>query len=122
MGTDLPKRTGGKAPTFMVYARRDPIGANLDCIQVVKGWLDADGETYERVYDAAWSGDHNPAKDGKLPPQVLWVILVLVSVALESATPMKSGPLTWSYTSSVAATTTCCGRCPPKAIDVWGCT
>ena len=52
----------------MVYALRDPIGANLDRIQIVKGWLDSDGNTHEKVYDAAWSGDRKPGVDGKLPP------------------------------------------------------
>ncbi len=56
-----------KAPSFMVYALRDPIGANLDRIQIVKGWLDADGATHEKVYDVAWSGDRKPGKNGKLP-------------------------------------------------------
>jgi hypothetical protein len=51
----------------MVYALRDPIGANLDRIQIVKGWLDADGKTHEKVYDVSWSGDRKPGKDGKLP-------------------------------------------------------
>lgn len=56
-----------KAPSFMVYALRDPIGANLDRMQMVKGWLDADGETQERVYDIAWSDNREPDADGKLP-------------------------------------------------------
>jgi len=55
------------APSFMVYALRDPIGANLDRIQMVKGWLDADGETQERVYDIAWSDNREPDANGKLP-------------------------------------------------------
>jgi len=55
------------APSFMVYALRDPIGANLDRIQIVKGWQDADGKTQEKVYDVAWSGDRAPGSDGKLP-------------------------------------------------------
>ncbi len=70
MGADLramPK--GAKAPNFMVYALRDPIGANLDRIQIVKGWLDAKGKTHEKVYDVAWSGDRAPGAGGKLPPQ-----------------------------------------------------
>jgi hypothetical protein len=65
MGGDL--RGSGDAPTFMVYALRDPIGANLDRIQIVKGWLDADGETHEKVYDVAWSGNREPNADGTLP-------------------------------------------------------
>jgi hypothetical protein len=68
MGADLPAHKGGKVPTFMVYSLRDPIGANLDRIQIVKGWLDANGKTHEKVYDVIWSGNRNPGKDGKLPP------------------------------------------------------
>jgi hypothetical protein len=56
MGADLrPAPTGAVAPSFMVYALRDPIGANLDRIQIVKGWMDAGGALHERVYDVAWS-------------------------------------------------------------------
>ena len=67
MGADLPKRTGSKAPTFLVYALRDPVGANLDRIQIVKGWLDAEGKTREKVYDVVWAGDRKPGAVGKLP-------------------------------------------------------
>ena len=67
MGADLLARKDGKAPTFMVYALRDPIGANLDRIQIVKGWLDASGKTHEEVYDVAWSDNRKPDKDDKLP-------------------------------------------------------
>jgi hypothetical protein len=52
----------------MVYALRDPIGANLDRIQIVKGWLDADGKTHEKVFEVAWSDDRKQGADGKLPP------------------------------------------------------
>jgi hypothetical protein len=68
MGADLMRREGDGAPSFMVYALRDPIGANLDRIQIVKGWLDASGETQERVYDVAWSRGREPDADGVLPP------------------------------------------------------
>ena len=68
MGGDLRDAGGAKAPSFMVYALRDPIGANLDRIQIVKGWMDADGNTHEKIYDVAWSGDRKPGADGKLPP------------------------------------------------------
>jgi hypothetical protein len=68
MGSDLSKAPNGKAPSFMVYALRDPIGANLDRIQIIKGWLDKDGKTQEKVYDVAWSGDRKPDGKGKLPP------------------------------------------------------
>ena len=66
MGGDL--RGSGDAPTFMVYALRDVIGANLDRIQIVKGWLDAKGETHEKVYDVAWSVGRDPDANGVLPP------------------------------------------------------
>ena len=65
MGGDLRKSPGGKAPTFMVYSLRDPIGANLDRMQIVKGWLDADGELHEKVYDIAVSGGRKIGMDGR---------------------------------------------------------
>ncbi len=68
MGGDLPARETARAPTFLVYALRDPIGANLDRIQIVKGWLDAKGATHEKVYDVVWAGDRKPGANGKLPP------------------------------------------------------
>jgi hypothetical protein len=68
MGADLDAAPEGKAPTFLVAALKDPIGANLDRYQIVKGWLDADGELHEQVYDVAWSGDRQPDADGKVPP------------------------------------------------------
>ena len=60
MGGDLPQAPAGKAPTFLVAALKDPIGANLDRIQIVKGWLDAKGELHEKIYDVAWSGGRKP--------------------------------------------------------------
>ena len=68
MGGDLPAAPEGKAPTFLVAALKDPIGANLDRYQIIKGWMDAKGELHEKVYDVAWSGDRKPDADGKLPP------------------------------------------------------
>jgi hypothetical protein len=70
MGGDLSAAPEGKAPTFLVAALKDPIGANLDRIQIVKGWLDASGEVQEKVHDVVW-GDadrRQPGADGKLPP------------------------------------------------------
>ena len=68
MGGDLRvKPEGVTAPNFMVYAVRDPIGANLDRIQIVKGWLDADGTTHEKVYDIVWSDKRVQDTNGKLP-------------------------------------------------------
>jgi hypothetical protein len=67
MGGELRPREGGKsAPSFMIYALRDPIGANLDRIQIVKGWYTGD-ELHEKVYDVVWSGNRKPGADGKLP-------------------------------------------------------
>jgi len=68
MGGDLSAAPTGKAPTLLIRALRDPDGANLDRIQIVKGWLDERGELHEHVYDVAWSGDRRPGSDGKLPP------------------------------------------------------
>lgn len=67
MGGDLHAAPAGKSPSFLVAALRDPIGANLDRLQVIKGWLDAKGELHEKVYDVAWSGDRKPGADGKVP-------------------------------------------------------
>jgi hypothetical protein len=55
MGGDLTNGPDGKAPSFMIRALRDPDNANLDRVQVIKGWLDANGETHERIYDVACS-------------------------------------------------------------------
>jgi hypothetical protein len=68
MGGDLKNAPNGRAPTFLIRALRDPDGANLDRVQVVKGWMDASGKLHEKVYDVAWSGDRKPGQDGKLPP------------------------------------------------------
>lgn len=70
MGGDLSNAPAGKSPTFLVAALKDPIGANLDRIQVIKGWLDAKGQVHEQVHDVAW-GDadkRKPDANGKLPP------------------------------------------------------
>ena len=57
MGGDLTNGPDGKAPNFLVAARKDPLSGNLDRIQIVKGWLTADGQTEEKVFDVVWSGD-----------------------------------------------------------------
>jgi hypothetical protein len=68
MGGDLRAAPRGASPRFMVRALRDPDGANLDRIQIVKGWLQADGTLEEKVYDVAWAGDRAPGAGGRLPP------------------------------------------------------
>jgi hypothetical protein len=95
MGGDLPAPPeGATAPTFLVAALRDPIGANLDRIQVVKGWMDADGTLNEKVYDVVWSGDRTPDADtGDVPP---------VGTTVDQATA--------TYVNSIGA---------PELLSVW---
>jgi Protein of unknown function (DUF3604) len=65
MGGDLSKAPQGKSPTFLAAALKDPMGANLDRIQVIKGWLDKSGKTQERIYDVAVSGGRKIDADGR---------------------------------------------------------
>jgi hypothetical protein len=70
MGADLKPGPKGKAPTFLVAALKDPLGGNLDRIQIVKGWLGKDGKPREKIFDVVWS---DPAKrkvgeKGRLTP------------------------------------------------------
>jgi hypothetical protein len=55
-------------PTFTVHAMKDPEGANLDRIQIIKGWVDENGEPQDRIIDVAWSDGRQKQADGKLPP------------------------------------------------------
>lgn len=67
MGGDLPAPTSG-APSFIVWAQSDPTGPNLDRIQIIKGWA-RNGQSFEKIYDVAWSGDRKPdPHTGKIPP------------------------------------------------------
>ena len=70
MGGDLRQAPEGKAPTFLVAARKDPMSGNLDRIQVIKGWLDAEGKTHEKIYNVIWgdAAERQIDDDGKLPP------------------------------------------------------
>jgi Protein of unknown function (DUF3604) len=68
MGGDLNAAPAGKPATFLVAALKDPIGANLDRIQIIKGWVDKSGNTQEKVYDVVWSDGRIAGADGKLPP------------------------------------------------------
>lgn len=70
MGGDLSAAPDGKSPSFLVAALKDAIGANLDRIQVIKGWLDAEGNVHEQVYDVVWADadKRKPGPDGKLAP------------------------------------------------------
>ncbi|WP_108681354.1 DUF3604 domain-containing protein [Methyloceanibacter sp. wino2] len=94
MGGDLPPAPDGSgAPTFLVAALKDPISGNLDRIQIVKGWVDANGEMQEKIYDVVWSGDREPGEDGKVP-------LIGSTVDVEKAT----------WTNTIGA---------PELITVW---
>jgi hypothetical protein len=94
MGGDLPPAPdGGTAPNFLVAALKDPLSGNLDRIQIIKGWVDADGDLQEKIYDVAWSGDRQPDADGKVP-------LVGSTVDVTSAT----------WTNTIGA---------PELITVW---
>jgi hypothetical protein len=64
MGADLSAGNSNKAPTFLIRALRDP-DSNLDRIQIIKGWTDAQGDAHEKVYDIAVSGDRTIAADGR---------------------------------------------------------
>ena len=69
MGGDLVNAPDGRAPSFLVAALKDPIGANLDRVQIIKGWIDAAGTPQEKIYDVAW-GDadiRQPGEDERLP-------------------------------------------------------
>ncbi len=69
MGGDLSNAPTDGAPRFLIVAAKDVDGANLDRVQVIKGWLDQDGNTQEKVYDVAWSDDREPDPEtGRLPP------------------------------------------------------
>jgi hypothetical protein len=89
MGADLPPLPSGRkgtAPTFVVWAVKDPSSGNLDRIQVVKGWT-KNGQSFEKIFDVAWAGDRRPDKwSGRVPA-------IQSTVDLEKAT----------YTNSVGA-------------------
>jgi hypothetical protein len=65
MGGDLRSAPDGKSPTFLVAALKDPIGANLDRIQIIKGWIDGNGERQEKIYDVAVSDGREIGADGR---------------------------------------------------------
>jgi len=70
MGGDLIGPPDGKAPSFMIRALRDPDGANLDRMQIIKGWLDQDGALQERIYDVAVTDGREIGDDGRATAEV----------------------------------------------------
>ena len=67
MGGQLAAAPAGAAPHFIISAAKGPIDHNLDRIQVIKGWLDGNGEAQEKIFDVVWSGERQPDAQGKLP-------------------------------------------------------
>ena len=69
MGGDLEKVTNNsqKAPTFLIAATKDSEGANLDRVQVIKGSVDKNGHTQEKIFNVAWSDNRQPTSDGNIP-------------------------------------------------------
>jgi len=65
MGGDLTAAPEGKSPTFLVGALKDPLSGNLDRIQIVKGWIDAQGERHEQIYDVVVSDGRTIGADGR---------------------------------------------------------
>lgn len=57
---------GGGVPSFLVMAAKDPLGANLDRIQMVKGWMDKQGALHEKIHNISWSGARKLSSEGKL--------------------------------------------------------
>ena len=68
MGGDLTAAPEGKAPGFLIRAVKDPDGANLDRVQVIKGWRDGKGELHERIHDVALSDGRNENRHGRVEP------------------------------------------------------
>lgn len=68
MGGEISLPEGATtAPAFILQAMKDAAGANLDRLQIVKGWVDSSGQSHEKVFDVAWAGQRTPGTDGKLP-------------------------------------------------------
>ena len=91
MGGDLTSAPDGKAPSPLIAALRDPDGANLDRIQVVTGWTNADGSAGEKVYDVAWSGDRERDSQGKVPAVGNTVDIKTASYNNSIGAPLLSG-------------------------------
>jgi hypothetical protein len=93
MGGDLTKAPKGKTPTFMIRALRDPDNANLDRVQIIKGWVDNKGKTHERIYDVAVSDGRKIGPDGRCKTPVGST----VNIADASYTNTIGDPLLTAY-------------------------
>lgn len=67
MGGDLPERASNEAPSFVVQAIADPYSGSLERIQIVKGWLDANGVAQEKVFNVIGAKGQSPDERGDLP-------------------------------------------------------
>jgi hypothetical protein len=74
MGGDLRKAPRGKSPTFLVAAMKDPYSGNLDRVQIIKGWMNADGTTGERIYDVAVSDGRLIGANGRCTQSVGYTV------------------------------------------------
>jgi hypothetical protein len=90
MGGELKGAAKGQVPLLVIQTAKDPLGANLDRVQVIKGWVDAKGQVQEKVYDAAWSGNRKADKKGKLPAVGSTVDLKEVSYSNSIGAPALS--------------------------------
>ena len=94
MGGDLKAAPNGKAPVLLVQALKDPDAANLDRVQIIKGWVDSAGKSHEQVYDVAWSGQRDgsrkPGSNGKLPAVGNTVNIDAATYTNTIGTPMLS--------------------------------
>jgi hypothetical protein len=68
MGGEIREAPEGKSPSFLIHTMKDPAGANLDRIQVIKGYVDEAGNTQEKIYNVALSDERLPGRDGKIKP------------------------------------------------------
>jgi hypothetical protein len=91
MGSDLPLPKAGQAPQLLVWARKDPDGANLDRIQIIKGWVDAAGQPQEKIIDVVWAGNRRPGPDGKVPAVGNTVDLTRATYANSIGAPVLAG-------------------------------
>ncbi len=120
MGGRLNAPPKGAAPTFIVRAMRDPDWANLDRIQIIKGWLDADGKAKERIYDIAVSGDRKIGADGRArTPVGTTVDIAKASLHQHHRCPAPCGSLARSGLRPEPAGVLLCPRAgdPDAALD-----
>jgi hypothetical protein len=68
MGGDLSHAPEGKSPNFLIRSVKDPDGANLDRVQVIKGWRDGDGILHEKIYNVALADGRKEDANGRVEP------------------------------------------------------